>query len=133
MVEIIDGDTIVVQSGTDTESVRLIGIDTPEVAHHGQSDECYGPEAAARLAELVPVGSTVRLARDVEARDAYDRLLAYVFTLDGDLVNVRLAAEGYATELAIAPNLTLGDAVAAAISDARANRLGIWHHCPTSQ
>ena len=132
VVDIVDGDTIVVRSGTTTESVRLIGIDTPEVAHHDQADECYGPEAAARLAELIPVGSTIRLARDIEARDVYDRLLAYVFTLDGDLVNVRLAAEGYATELAIAPNISLSDAVATAISGARTHQLGLWEQCPTS-
>ena len=132
VVEIVDGDTIVVRSGARTEAVRLIGIDTPEVAHHGQGAECYGPEAAARLAQLIPVGSTVRLARDLEARDVYDRVLAYVFTLDGDLVNVTLAAEGYATELAIAPNVSLNDAVRTAISGARAHRLGLWESCPPS-
>jgi len=133
VVDIVDGDTIVVRSGARTESVRLIGIDTPEVAHHGESGECFGPEAAQRLAELIPVGSTVRLARDLEARDVYDRLLAYVFTLDGDLVNVRLAAEGYATELAIAPNLSVSDLVAAAIVGAKTNQLGIWHRCAGGQ
>ena len=57
--EIVDGDTIVVASGHRTEIVRLIGIDTPEVAHHGQPGECFGPEAAAHLASLAPVGSVV--------------------------------------------------------------------------
>lgn len=52
VLEVTDGDTIVVRSGSHTEPVRLLGIDTPEVAHHGQSAECFGPEASDRTAEL---------------------------------------------------------------------------------
>ena len=130
IVEVIDGDTIVIRSGQVTEPVRLIGIDTPEVAHHGQPDECFGPEAASRTEELLPVGSTVRLARDVEARDVYDRLLAYVFTTEGTMVNMTLAAEGLATELAISPNLSAADEVAEAVGQARTARVGLWASCP---
>lgn len=129
VVEIVDGDTMIVRSGTHTEPVRLIGIDTPEVAHHGQQAECFGPEAAQRLAELAPVGSTVRLARDTEARDIYDRLLAYVFTADGLLVNLQLAQDGFADALSIAPNLALADIVATSVSEARKAQSGMWQHC----
>lgn len=129
VVEVIDGDTVLVRTGPDNESVRLIGIDTPEVAHHGNPDECFGPEAAARAAQLLPVGSTVRLVRDVEARDIYDRLLAYVFNADGTLINLQLAAEGFARELSIAPNTAIADDVAAAVSTARSNGLGLWSQC----
>lgn len=129
VVDIIDGDTVVVRSGRVTEPVRLIGIDTPEVAHHGQPGECFGGEAAARLAELIPVGTTVRLARDVEARDIYGRLLAYVFATDGTLVNMQLAREGLAAELSIAPNLALVDVIATSVGEARRARLGMWEHC----
>ncbi len=129
VVAVVDGDTISVRSDGVDEQVRLIGIDTPEVAHHGQPGECFGAEAAARLAELIPVGTTVRMARDVEARDIYGRLLAYVFAPDGTLVNMQLAREGLAAELSIAPNLTLVDAIATAVGEARKARLGMWEHC----
>jgi micrococcal nuclease len=133
VIEVTDGDTIVVRSGPHTEPVRLLGIDTPEVAHHGQSAECFGPEAAERTATLLPVGSTVRLDRDEEGRDAYDRVLAYVTTADGVIVNLALAAEGFATPLAISPNYALADTIAALSSQAAAQGLGLWGACPPEE
>ena len=76
--EVVDGDTIAVAFGAHTENVRLIGIDTPETKHPTKPVECFGPEASAHTAELLPPGTPVDLERDVEARDVYDRLLAYV-------------------------------------------------------
>ncbi|MFN3218242.1 MAG: thermonuclease family protein [Acidimicrobiales bacterium] len=128
-----DGDTIVVRSGPHTEPVRLLGIDTPEVAHHGRRAECFGPEASERTAELLPVGATVRLDLDVEARDAYDRVLAYVTTAEGVIVNLALAAEGFATPLAISPNYALADAIAGLSRDAAAQGLGLWGACPPEE
>ena len=130
VVEVIDGDTLIVRSGSDDVIVRLLGIDTPEVAHHGNPDECGGPEAAVRLAQMVPPGTSVQLARDTETRDAYGRLLAYVIrSADGVVVNVQLAVEGHATPLVIAPNRALADPIAAAVADARRAGLGIWGTC----
>ena len=130
VLEVIDGDTVVVRTGQTTEHVRLLGIDTPEIAHHGQPGDCFGAEAATRTAELLPAGTTVRLARDVEARDMYDRLLAYVLTPDGNMVNLQLAAEGYARELTITPNTRVADHVAAAVDRARDSSIGLWAQCP---
>lgn len=129
VVEVIDGDTVVVRMGEVTEHVRLLGIDTPEIAHHGQPGDCFGAEAAIRTAELLPAGTTIRLARDVEARDMYDRLLAYVLTPDGNMVNLQLAAEGYARELTMTPNTRVADHVAAAVDRARDASLGLWAQC----
>ena len=56
VLEVIDGDTVVVRTGQTTEHVRLLGIDTPEIAHHGQPGDCFGAEAATRTAELLPAG-----------------------------------------------------------------------------
>ncbi len=71
--------------------MRLIGIDTPETRRPPTSpSQCFGPEASARTTELLPAGTVVRLERDVEARDRYDRLLAYVYRVaDGLFVNLR--------------------------------------------
>ncbi len=132
VVHVIDGDTLVVRSGPDDVIVRLLGIDTPEIAHHGNADECGGPEAARRLEELLPPGTSVQMARDIEPRDAYDRLLAYVIRSgDGTVVNLQLAAEGYAEPLSIAPNRALTDAIAEAAAIARQAQLGIWGTCAT--
>ncbi len=129
VVSVVDGDTITVRTGGREEHVRFIGIDTPEVAHHGQAAECHGPEASARVAELLAPGTVVRLRRDEEARDAYGRLLAYVIGPDGTIVNLQLAAEGHARPLAIAPNLLLSDAVAEAAGAAERAGLGLWGRC----
>lgn len=130
VVRVVDGDTVVVRMGSSEEHVRLLGIDTPEIAHHGQTEECFGPEATAWLTELLPPGTVVTLHRDVEARDAYGRLLAHL-SVDGTLINHALVAHGYAEVLVIAPNGLLADAFIAAERAARDDLRGRWGACPT--
>jgi micrococcal nuclease len=126
----VDGDTVDVQLDTGEERVRLIGIDTPESVARDRPVECYGPEAKARLAELLPVGTPVRLERDVEARDRYGRLLAYVYRTDDDLfVNLSLVEDGYAEARRFEPNVTLQDELDRAESAARAAGRGLWPAC----
>ena len=79
---VVDGDTIVVELQGQRERVRLLGIDTPESVAEDRPDQCYGAEAGAYLTDLLPVGTDVALVRDVEPRDQYDRLLAYVVRTD---------------------------------------------------
>lgn len=112
------------------ERVRLIGIDTPESVAQDRPVECYGPEAKDRLAELLPVGTSVRLERDVEARDRYGRLLAYVFRADdGLLVNLLLVQEGYAESRRFEPNTTRQAELDRAEDEARAAQRGLWPVC----
>jgi endonuclease YncB( thermonuclease family) len=66
ILSVVDGDTVVVRVEGASETVRLIGIDTPETNHPTRPVECYGAEATAVATELVPPGTTVRLERDVE-------------------------------------------------------------------
>jgi endonuclease YncB( thermonuclease family) len=126
----IDGDTLVADIDGDDEHVRLIGIDTPESVAQDRPDECYGKQASERLRALLPPGTPVRLERDVEPRDQYDRLLAYVYrATDGLFVNETLVAEGYAEAKAYPPNTTLHQELLAAQSAARAARKGFWGAC----
>ena len=130
VVEVIDGDTVDVKVAGRTERVRLIGIDTPEATGGFLPVECYGDEASAFTRTLLPVGTDVRLTRDVEARDRYDRLLAYVHRAgDGLFVNLEIAANGYAEALIIEPNSTHADSFYAAASTARDQGLGLWGAC----
>ncbi len=78
VTQVVDGDTIDVRIGGRDERVRLIGIDTPETKKPNTPIECYGPEASAFTASILPAGTQVRLERDVVGRDDYGRLLAYV-------------------------------------------------------
>ena len=91
IIEVIDGDTVIVDLAGHRETVRLLGIDTPETVHPNRPVECFGPEATARLRLLLAPGSGVLVTRDVEPRDRYGRLLAYLERLsDGLQVNQAL-------------------------------------------
>ena len=130
VTKVTDGDTIRVRISGQDEPVRLIGIDTPETHGQGGLRECYGSEASARTAALLPIGSKVRLVRDAEARDRYGRLLAYVYRDSDDLfVNLTLAREGYAAVLTIPPNVAHTEAFVSAAARARDEQRGLWGRC----
>ncbi len=130
VARVVDGDTLVVDvDGTD-ERVRLIGVDTPESVAPERPVQCYGAEASAELARLVPVGTEVRLERDEVARDQYDRLLAYVYRVDDDLlVNLTLIEGGFADAVTYGDNEALYDVFTAAEARARADDVGLWGVC----
>jgi micrococcal nuclease len=128
VVEVIDGDTIVVAfAGGATDTVRLLGIDTPETHHPTKGVECFGPEASAFATRRL-LGRVVRLESDVERRDVYDRRLAYVY-LRGKRFNDVLVRRGYARFLVIPPNGAHGRALLAAELEARHARRGLWGAC----
>ena len=88
---VIDGDTIVLSNG---EKVRLIGVDTPETKHSQKPVEYYGKEATAFTKRMVG-GKVVKLKYDVQRRDEYDRLLAYVYLMNGTFLNAEIIKQGY--------------------------------------
>ncbi len=130
MVEVIDGDTVIVKVSGQTESVRLIGIDTPESTGGFLPAECYGDEATAFTRSLLPPGTAVRLTRDIEPRDRYDRLLAYLHRdHDGLFVNLEITTRGYADVSVIEPNTVHADAFYRSANQARREGLGLWGAC----
>jgi micrococcal nuclease len=124
----IDGDTIVVRfaDGHD-DTVRLLGVDTPETHHPNRPVECFGPEASDYTHSRLH-GRTVTLERDAQARDDYGRVLAYV-EIDGQRFNDELLRLGYARLLIIPPNGAHGRAMLAAELDAQYSRRGLWGAC----
>ena len=131
---VVDGDTLTVRlDGGRRERVRLLGIDTPESVKPETPVECFAKEAAARLRALLPEDTPVRLVRDVEERDRFGRLLAYVYRLpDGLFVNADLVRGGYAQLLTYPPNVAHAEALRAAAADARRARRGLWGSCPAA-
>jgi micrococcal nuclease len=132
VVEVIDGDTVVLEIGGQTETVRLVGIDTPETVHPTKPVECFGPQASAFLSRLLPVDTQVRIQRDTQARDSYGRLLLYVFLpapAGEKFVNLELVARGFAVPLSIEPNTHWRDSFVAAAFDAQRNSRGLWRAC----
>jgi len=130
VAEVIDGDTISVRVEGHTHTVRLLGIDTPETKDPRRPVQCYGPEATRRATELLPPGTEVRLEPDVERRDRYDRVLAYVYRVpDGLFVNLELARGGYADVLTYPPNVSHTAELSAAVAEARREQRGLWQAC----
>jgi len=102
VTRVVDGDTIEVRLGGAVEDVRLIGIDTPETVKPGTPVQCFGPRAS-RFAKRLLEGRRVRLVFGAERRDAYGRLLAYLY-LGRRFVNPVLVRRGLARALTIPPN-----------------------------
>jgi len=127
VVEVTDGDTIRVRIGSAEESVRYIGIDTPESVAPGRDVECFGPDASERNSQLV-AGRRVTLEPGAERRDRYGRLLAYVHT-DETFVNAALVRAGFARTLEIAPNTRFA-ALFGRLEQRAANAgRGLWGAC----
>lgn len=128
VTRVVDGDTIHVDlEGVDT-TIRLIGIDTPEVDGPYTEAECFGSEASA-YTERALVGRDVQLEFDAERIDRYDRTLAYVW-LDGVLFDERILADGYALVATFPPNVEYVDRFVTAQRAAKAADRGLWGACP---
>jgi micrococcal nuclease len=127
VAEVVDGDTIRIDGG---DLVRLTGIDTPEVAGPYRAEECFGREASRRTTGLLPPGTEIRLTFDVDRRDRYDRLLAYVYRVrDGRFMNASLVGDGYANALTIPPNVRYADRFRRLQREAREAGRGLWGAC----
>lgn len=125
----VDGDTIAVNMNGKTESVRMIGIDTPETHKPNSPVQCYGPAASAYTKNLIG-SNKVRLEADSQNtnRDRYNRLLRYVYLPDGRLVANELLTHGYAFAYTQFP-FSKTDAFVAAEASAKAANAGLWGNC----
>lgn len=125
---IVDGDTIDVRlPDGEVERVRLLLVDTPEV--YG-GVECFGREASQYVANLLPVGSSVKLERDKTNRDGFGRLLRYVFLSDGTMLNERLVEDGYAEYFPYNNvDIQYAERIEAAQHRAQAGSAGLWTAC----
>jgi len=130
MVRVVDGDTIVVDIEGREERVRLIGIDTPESVAEERPDQCYGVEASDEAKRLLPPGTELVLERDVEPRDQYDRLLAYVYRAEDQLfINEVMVRDGFAGILSYPPNDSFAEHFRSLEATARQEGTGLWAAC----
>jgi micrococcal nuclease len=92
--------------------------------------QCFGPEATKFTESLLAHGTEVHIERDAEARDAYDRLLVYLYrTSDNMFINLEIVLQGFAHVLTIEPNIAYLDKFVAASRDAQSNNRGLWQAC----
>lgn len=140
VTRVVDGDTVETVVGGRGEDVRLIGVDTPETVKPGEPVQCFGPQAS-RFTKRALAGKRVRFVFGAERRDAYGRLLAYVYlpspTLKSPqqpqsrmrLFNAALVRRGLARTLTIPPNDRFAPRLRRLeLAAARAGR-GLWGAC----
>jgi micrococcal nuclease len=134
VTRIVDGDTIVVHIDGKDESLRLIGVDTPEINDSRTGVQCFGKEASEYTKSIL-TGKKVRIEKDATQgeRDKYKRLLAYVFREDGLSVNKSLVEEGFAHEYTYDTPYKYQSQFKAAEVRAREEERGLWapDACPT--
>lgn len=129
VTHVADGDTVTVQSADGTkETVRLLGLNAPEIKHPGKSAECYGVEATDKMKEL-GLGKYVTLQKKPsEDRDVYGRLLRYVF-VDGQDIGAVLMREGFARNFCKQYPHPKCDEYDAFENQAKSEGRGMWGAC----
>ena len=127
IVRIIDGDTVVIDRNNATETIRLIGVDTPELHHPTKPVQCFAREAAAYITSLLKDRS-VRVVADPtqDSHDKYGRTLAYLYRDDGLFINKSLIEEGYGYEYTYEVPYVYQKEFKAAQTDAREQQKGLW-------
>ncbi len=130
---VVDGDTIVLFSNLGPRTVRLIGIDAPEL----QQRDPHGSAAADWVSALLQPGTQVFVETDLGLEDIYGRLLGYVYFEDRggewqvgphrvSQLNLEVVRAGWAGTLQIAPNTTYADLYEEAAAHAAEAGLGMW-------
>lgn len=127
VARVIDGDTFVLNIDGKEDTVRILGIDSPEVETPYTKYECFGRESS-EFAKALLKGKLVRIETDPtqSTRDSYNRILAYVYFEDGTLVNKYLIKEGYAHEYTFRAPYEKQIEFNQAESEARTNKSGLW-------
>ena len=129
VTRVVDGDTVKVAIGGRRDTVRYIGVDTPETHRPGTPVQCFG-QAATEYNRRLVAGRAVLLRTDAEPRDRYGRLLAYVYRRgDGLFVNAALVREGFAAILTIPPNIAHAKELVRLERRARQAGEGLWREC----
>ncbi|WP_236614257.1 thermonuclease family protein [Stutzerimonas azotifigens] len=128
VASVVDGDTLRLADG---RSVRLIGVNTPELGRKGKPTEPFAEAARRRLDALVQAnGGRVGLVSGREAKDRYGRTLAHAYDAGGNNLEAVLLAEGLGYFVAVAPNTRLVDCHRAAEQSARSAGKGLWRRSP---
>lgn len=126
VINVIDGDTIEIESNNVKQKVRLLGIDTPEKNHPSKPVECFANEATAYLKNLIS-SKQVTLEKDSSQtdKDRYGRLIRYVY-VGNQLINLKMINDGYAYEYTYQkPYLKQAD-FKAAQTEAKSSSRGLW-------
>lgn len=127
---VVDGDTIVAKDSckSESETIRILGINTPETVSPKVDDQCYGKEASQFVKEAIE-GQKIALIADSKATtDRYGRLLRYVEFGRSDF-GLALIQQGYAEENGYGTKYDRQEKYKTATFHAQANKIGMWENC----
>lgn len=127
VVSVVDGDTVKLSIDGTTQTIRLIGLDTPETVDPRKPVQCFGKEASNKAKELL-TGRSVRLEVDASqgTLDKYGRTLGYIFRDDGLFYNKYMIEQGFAHEYTYNIPYKYQSEFKAAEKSARENQRGLW-------
>jgi len=126
VTKVIDGDTFWVNNGSEKFKVRFIGIDAPETRNsRGKLKGSYAKEAKEYVQQLTE-NKWVKLELDVQKKDRYNRLLAYIYLLDGTFLNADLVKDGFAVVDTYPPNVKHTALFVKLQHEARESKKGVW-------
>lgn len=139
VLKIVDGDTIHVIFKGNKESVRQIGIDTPESKSNKKAKKdavrngedlkkivSMGKQATEYVKNLVKPGDKVAIEFDIQTKDKYGRLLGYVYLGNGKMLNEEIVLAGYANIMTYPPNVKYRERFLKAYREAQENKKGLW-------
>ncbi len=127
VIKVVDGDTVTIDLNGKAETIRLIGINTPETVDPRKPVECFGVEASNMAKELL-TNKHVYIEMDPTQgeRDKYSRLLAYIYREDGFFFNKSMILSGYAYEYTYNIPYKYQSEFKEAQRDAEINKRGLW-------
>lgn len=127
IITVVDGDTVKIYINNKLESIRMIGLDTPETVDPRKEVQCFGLEASKKAKEMLE-GKSVILEKDESQgeRDKYGRLLLYLYLEDGTFFNKWMIENGYGHEYTYNIPYKYQTEFKNAEKYARENKLGLW-------
>lgn len=124
VISVHDGDTVKLQDG---RKIRLIGINTPELARGDRPEQAFAIDARNQLKHFLSISNNqVKLVYGKERLDKYRRTLSHLFLPNGQNLQVALLEQGLATLSAFPPNTAFTDCYQQVEQLARCKSLGIW-------
>jgi micrococcal nuclease len=139
ILSIIDVDTIIIRLQGHKERVRLIGIDAPECRPNLKAEKDsirtrddlrtiteMGQRATRYVKGIISPGDQIELELDLQQRDKYQRVLAYIWLPDGRMLNEEIVRAGYASLMTIPPNVRYHQRLQEAYIEAREGKRGLW-------
>ena len=118
-----DGDTLHL---TDGRKIRLIGINTPELARDTRPAEPFAIESKNALQSLFKKDKSISLVFGKDKKDHYGRFLAHAFLADGSNAQAALLRQGLASVITIPPNTRFASCYLDVERSARCNKTGLW-------